>query len=422
MSRFRRAAFAVYRALGLLLLGALLMTSVALWLHHRSEALPRAYTVLEPLRTLKGVLELPGFMLAVLGTFILGRVRRRAEWDLDAVAAAFKQTVSLREAFPGLGRRAALTALVLVVDALVLDGQSILDFLALGVVAFVGSQERRPFSEWLRLAAHTALASVIFMAICYSYTVLKALTFVGRQEVDAQIIAIEQGIFGVTPHRVIAAWVSRHPDLLYWLDWVYFRFFHHMALTTVLLVSLRLGRERIEYLGALAICYIIGGPLYHVWPGAGPGYFDARTFEFLGHHPILVNSIRAWLYENTSSVLNGRAVLLKTWGYIACMPSLHVAQEFVMLYYARHSRLGLALSAVFTAFTLVAVVALGWHYPLDSIAGGVVAAIAIKVSHWQRDYLMPAFVSNERDIAIPPRRAILRELVARSRRSTTGSA
>ena len=195
-----------------------------------------------------------------------------------------------------------------------------------------------------------------------------------------------------------------------------------MALTTVLLVSLRLGRERIEYLGALAICYIIGGPLYHVWPGAGPGYFDARTFEFLGQNPILVNPIRAWLYENTASVLSGHAVILKTWGYIACMPSLHVAQEFVMLYYARHSRLGFLLSGIFTAFTLLAVVALGWHYPLDSIAGGLVAVVAIKVAHSQRDYLLPAFASHERDLPVPVRRPILRDLVARLRNRRAGSA
>ncbi|MFZ5891522.1 MAG: phosphatase PAP2 family protein [Myxococcota bacterium] len=415
LSHVARRARAAYRATGLLVLGAAAMTLVALWIHHRSELLPRAYTVFEPIRTLKGVLELPGFMLTVLATFLLGRLRRRGEWQLDRIAAAFKTTVSLNEAFPNLGRRALLTALVLLVDGLWLEGQSIWDFLALAVVAFVSSKRSRSLGEWLRLGAHTLLAALVFMAICYSYTVLKALTFVGRAEVDAQIIALEQGIFGVVPHRVVAAWVSRHPDLLFVCDWVYFRFFHHMALTTVLLVSLRLGRERIEYLGALAICYIVGGPLYHVWPGAGPGYFDSRAFTFLSQHPLLANPIRAWLYENTSTVLAGKATLLKTWGYIACMPSLHVAQEFVMLYYARHSRVGFALSFVFTAITLLAVVALGWHYPLDSIAGGLVAVIAIKVAHWQRDHLMPASVSDERDFELPPRRPVLRELLERYR-------
>ncbi|HET9931450.1 MAG TPA: hypothetical protein VFQ35_12205, partial [Polyangiaceae bacterium] len=146
---YAQGLFAVYRTLGLLVLAAFGMTCVALWIHHRADVLPSSYTVFEPLRTLKGVLELPGFMVAVLVTFWVGRLRLRGEWKLDAIRAAFTQRVALPDALPGLGRRAGLTALVLVADALVLDGQDVLDFLALGVLAFVASKERRGLTEWL---------------------------------------------------------------------------------------------------------------------------------------------------------------------------------------------------------------------------------------------------------------------------------
>ena len=76
-----------------------------------------------------------------------------------------------------------------------------------------------------------------------------------------------------------------------------------------------------------------------------------------------------------------------------------------MLYYARHSRLALTLAFVFTAITLLTVVALGWHYPLDCIGGGVVAALAIKIAHSQRHTLLPRVIGDEEDVALPGRRS-----------------
>jgi hypothetical protein len=377
------------------------MTAVALWIHHSSKLLPRAYTVFEPLRTLKDVTGAPGFMVAVLATFAVGRLRRRSEWQIDAAFQALREKLSLRAELPRLAARIVFALLLVAAYAAVFDRASVFDDLALGSLALVATHRARKLPAWLRLGAQTLVASLVFLAICYSYTILKSLTFDGRTGVDAQIVALELGIFGVVPHRVAAAWVSHNPSVLVACDWIYFRFFHHMALTTVLLVSLRLGRERIEYLGALALCYVIGGPLYHVWPGAGPAYFDSGSFAFIEQHALLTNVIRAWLADNTHAVLSGHATVVRTWGYIACMPSLHVAQEIVMLYYARHSRLGFALAGAFTTATLVAVVALGWHYPVDCIGGGFVAAIAIKIAHSQRDVLLPPIVSDETDVALP---------------------
>ena len=73
----------------------------------------------------------------------------------------------------------------------------------------------------------------------------------------------------------------------------------------------------------------------------------------LGAGDYTTNEIRGWLFKNTGAVVSGRATVLETWGYIACMPSLHIAQELVMLYYARRSSIALAISSVFTAITMV---------------------------------------------------------------------
>jgi membrane-associated phospholipid phosphatase len=71
------------------------------------------------------------------------------------------------------------------------------------------------------------------------------------------------------------------------------------------------------------------------------------------------------------------------------MPSLHIAHELVMLYFARSSKLAFPVSLAFTALTTVAVVALGWHYPSDLVAGAVLAVFAIALARWQSDRLLP---------------------------------
>jgi len=117
--------------------------------------------------------------------------------------------------------------------------------------------------------------------------------------------------------------------------------------------------------------------------------------------------MRTYLRQNTDVVLSRTAHNVRTWGYVACMPSLHVAQELVMLYYARSSRLAFLLSLLFTSLTLVAVVALGWHYPLDSLGGALVALIAIAIARWQRASLMPSWFGPGLDLGPPPGKSVI---------------
>lgn len=389
-----RRLLSAYGSVGLLPLLTLLVTAIAAGIHHFSR-LPRDYTWLEPLRTLKDVVAEQNFIAAVVAVFLLGRLRLRGAWS-------FEVRVDTRQVRRALLPRLALGAALIAADTWLFEHHTALDALAWMIGAAI--LPFPPAAQRARVAREVGVAVVVFLLICYAFTIFKALVLVDRALWDERIIALEGAIFGAPPHRAIAAWGAGSPRLVAWCDWVYFHFFPHMALVNVALVGMRASRERIEYLGALAICYILGGPLYWLFPGVGPSYHEPQLFRFLLDIPQgLTAPVRGWLDGNTHAVLSGRADVVRTWGYVACMPSLHIAQEVVMLWYARRSRLALALSIAFTGLTVLAVMLLGWHYPTDVVAGFLVAGLAIWLAHRFRGSLLPRWAMPAEDEPLPPR-------------------
>jgi membrane-associated phospholipid phosphatase len=223
-----------------------------------------------------------------------------------------------------------------------------------------------------------ALVVVCFSLVSYGFTVVKALLFTAQPAADASMVRIEAAVFGSPPHRAVATWAAAHPGWVRVLDDVYFRLFDHMVVASVFLLAAGRIAERWRLLAALAWCYMLGSVAYHAWPGVGPAFFDPAAYAFLGEQGGLHTTvIQKLLTHNTGAVADGRAFRLESYAYIACMPSLHIAHELVMLWYARSSRLFLALSAVFSVLTVVSTVVLGWHYPIDALGGGLLAATAI---------------------------------------------
>lgn len=378
-----------YRRLGLLLWLALGAFLSAVLVHHYSR-LPASYTWFEPLWALQNVVRLPHFPLAVVATYALGAWAFRGSWDLEQSARVLASTLPARDWLPRTLKPLAAIALVVLVDALVIGSErDVLDLLALVAIGFLLARLWPDRQQMGRALGHGVLSALVFLVVCYCYTIVKALTFASGRGFDAAIIGIESALFGAPPHRALALWTATHPSFAALCDWVYFHFFEHMALTTVLLVALRLRAQRTEYLAALALCYLMGGPLYHVFPAFGPSYFEPRYFEFLQDKALLTGAIRRYLQLNTYGVLNGTARQVRTWSYIACMPSLHVAHELVSLYYVRSCLPAFVISLLFALLTMLSVVALGWHYPLDSVFGALLGVLAIALARSQRLFLMP---------------------------------
>lgn len=380
-----------YARTGLLVPLSVLALLGGAWIQHARAELPGAYTWLQPYDTLRVIVQLNGFPMAVVGAYALGAAARVGPAGVFAELSALRKLELPAQQRTRLLLRILLAVVLIALDVALLPEHGPLDAIAVGIA---GGLLAKPFprATLRRFAWHTACAVLLFTAVCYWFTVVKALTFVNARQRDADILALEHALTGIYPHRWVAAWAYERPTWVGWFDWAYLKIFDHMAVVTAFLVGLRDLRQRTEYIGALAICYLLGAPLYLLCPAAGPAYFDPAQFAFLRSPDLSASWVQAALYRNTVAVNEGHSRVLSTWSYIACMPSLHMAHESVMLYYVRASKPALALSVAFITLTGVAVVALGWHYPTDILGGFALAAVAILLARWQSARLWPRFV------------------------------
>lgn len=404
---------------GLIPIASLVVLLAGALIQHFSS-LPRSYSWLEPFNVMMNAYGVADFPAVVVGVLAIGLIARSGEWNVDALAAALSRPITTG-AIARTAVRLSVGAAVAWADSFFFEDHTWLDVCAITIlVAVLLTRPRSHFEPWKVVAGQLLVGMFSFCVISYTFTVIKASLFIGVAPKDAWIIHAETWLFGEPIHRVVARFASTHFHFLDWCDWAYFRFFNHMWATTLFLTAIRLHRERTECFGALVATYVIGGPLYHLLPAYGPLFHEPALYTYLQHIPIETNSVASLLLINTDAVSRGTSAKLWTWAYIACFPSLHIAQEIVMLWYARHSKLAIVLASAFSGLTFLAVMALGWHYFLDCLGGLVIAVIAIALAHRWRDWLMPLRFAGRPDeplpskmLSFPALRAAIREQAAR---------
>jgi len=398
-----------FRHLGIFLCAGIATLVLGLVVHHSSN-LPSSYSWTAAVTTLRAIVALPNIPLIAFFVFCIGRFAHRGAWDPYALGKRLTSQMS----FDGSQKRGLLlqglaAVVAMTLDTIAFETHTITDVMVVGIAGSQLPKVLRSPRVVAEFALQGAIAVFVFTVLCYTFTVIKALLFKGTFPHDGLIIDFESSIFGEPIHRMIAAWAAESPKLVWWMDWVYNRFFHHMILTSVLLFALRRAREQNEYLAALLFCYLAGGPLYHLLPAAGPVFFEPQQYEYLRQQPELVtNFLQFWLYRQTALVNDGLAKELLTWTYVAAMPSLHMAHEVVMTWYSRRSRIAFAFSLAFTLATLLSIMVLGWHYFTDALAGTLLAVTAILIARKLPNAFMPSFVKVAADVPMPKPRPVLR--------------
>ncbi len=382
----RVVAARLYRELGLVALLTVILGLGGVLAHHLS-ALPSSYTWLRPLSILVNVMGRPFFPLAIIAAWVLGAgAAGRLPTLADMRAAVGRE--------PGFERavvmRAVVAALVVVaIDATIWERDAFDRLLMAAIGAFLGARTTSP-RQVAQVLVEVGFVAVAFSLISYGFTIYKALLFRVVEPNDKTLIAIES-VFtgGQAPHRLLTGWAAQHPWLIVLSDRVYYLLFDHMFVVSAFLTGFGRRGLRLEYLGALGLCYLIGGISYYCYAGLGPVFHDPATYAFLRELPLTSNWYHNALARNTMAARDGTLKVIQSYEFIACVPSLHIAHELVMLWYGRHSRIFLGLSLAFTAVTLLAVVVLGWHYPIDIVTGLMLAALAVGIARWQRGRLLP---------------------------------
>ncbi len=218
---------------------------------------------------------------------------------------------------------------------------------------------------------------VVFIGASFLFTIVKAYLFVASTPQDALIVELEKTLFGKPIHRLVVQWATNFSWSGALFDEVYFMLFQHMAVASIFLSARGLRRERAKLWSSICICYLLGGPAYYLLPALGPAYFEPETFSELSLKGTVTRNILEVLRNNTEAMRSGQEIGITPYSFIACMPSLHMAHELVMLWYSRFSRPFLALSFLFTILTSLAVMVLGWHYFVDILGGALLALLSV---------------------------------------------
>jgi hypothetical protein len=230
------------------------------------------------------------------------------------------------------------------------------------------------------------IASVsLFMAVSYVFTIIKSQLFVSGHILDAQIVAAEKVVFGYPLYVAIAHWAAGHMSVVRFSDWVYYLFFHHIVLVALFLFALGDSREQLRYLTCLSLCYLLGGGLYYFYPAWGPAYYAPADFEYLREGAPQTVFFQDMLWKATQESIQGSLAKIEPYAFIACMPSLHMAHETIMLFYSRRSSIMLLFSGLFWLSSFVAVLVLGWHYFFDVIGGGIFAGVIIAFAQFYKN-------------------------------------
>jgi hypothetical protein len=210
----------------------------------------------------------------------------------------------------------------------------------------------------------------VFFPMVFSYFEMRfLLPALEPNLLDAQLMAIDEAIFGVSPVFTLQA-LNQYPLAIEWLSIAYYSYFYIMALMLIPSLYLESHRVMAQHLaGALIIC-AAGHVLYTLVPGGGPvihvafdeplqgGFFLEKVFE----------TVRA------------------AGAQYDVFPSLHTAylSYFAIVAFTRRNepifRVVAPVLIVIAAHMVVATVALRWHWAIDVVAGLALAFAARFIS------------------------------------------
>ncbi len=173
-----------------------------------------------------------------------------------------------------------------------------------------------------------------------------------------------------------------HPTVLRAFDFVYSQLYFLLLWGGfVVFFAFLEGRNRTSFFSSFVIMWQAGLLLYILAPSWGPVFITPELFDgALQHLPATV-TVQQGLYRETVSIIRGDYNIIINFFGLAAFPSLHVAVFVLYTLWARRvGRLWLAWNAIFGTLILVGSVLTGYHYLVDGLGGGVIAAFAYIVA------------------------------------------
>ncbi|HUM03703.1 MAG TPA: phosphatase PAP2 family protein [Thermoanaerobaculia bacterium] len=299
-----------------------------------------------------------------------------------ANAAVVGSVLALRVGFSVPRSLAAQLPMLAVAGGLVAGGAGVR---ALALALAGGAARARLYlSRMTRPAALLDLARfvVALTLVSWSYSWLKVFVpHLNGWITDPLLAVLDFRIhFGVNPNRFL---IELFPSPAFWrfLDVTYAQFILTMGVAFAWFGSALSRRDRGRFAAGFALLWIAGAWLYVAAPSLGPCYVFPEDFAAVRPEMPLQTQTQRLLLVQYDAVTKGSAALGKTglnsaFG-IAAMPSLHVAGQAFVAFFARRRSPRLAfLFGLFSALTFAGSLISGWHYAVDGYAGILLAFFA----------------------------------------------
>jgi hypothetical protein len=247
---------------------------------------------------------------------------------------------------------------------------------------------RAPRRAWIRLRAAFRPLSLLDLArflffvslTSFAYSWLKVTLPLLRPDVffDGVLYRIETGMhLGVNPGLFLQ---GLFPYTLLWngLDSWYGAFIYSVLGGTVWFVSVLSARERARFAMGFMLLWVLGSWWYFAMPSLGPCFVLKDDYAGVRAAMPTQSAVMDVLYAHFGRVRafhqHPEGTDIYPYLGIAAMPSLHVAaQAFLAFFARRRSRTLFFLYAAATAITMFAAVVSGWHYAIDVYAGLLLA-------------------------------------------------
>jgi hypothetical protein len=220
-----------------------------------------------------------------------------------------------------------------------------------------------------RQRAMVVLAGALLLALNLAFfcMIKPQLGQLERFWADPLFADMDHWIFGVDPWRLFPWFHHAFLSLAYHRGW-----FLWIAFVTFFVLNMPAGPEKDRLLISYLVLWSFFGPLVHLaFPAAGPVFYDE-----LGFGNRFAGLIQEPYTRGAADYLWGGYVTrsFNPAGGISAMPSLHLATMFWSIIAVRKTR-WLPVAWAVTAFIFIGSIAIGWHYAMDGIVGGLGAVL-----------------------------------------------
>lgn len=181
--------------------------------------------------------------------------------------------------------------------------------------------------------------------------------------------------FGRDPWTILARLNSTAAAIFYHRGW-----FVMMILALIVVLSAPPSAQKSAAMLTYFLCWSVVGPLIHIMlPAAGPIFYMQMGYgdRFAALQNVSeTREIAAYLWAIYAGEGFGPG------SGISAMPSLHIATTAWMVLAARAFTPRLFVPTLLLGFAIFLLsIALGWHYAMDGIVGGLAAWLCWRIAH-----------------------------------------